>query len=632
MNYRPDIDGLRAIAVLAVLFFHANETWAPGGFVGVDIFFVISGFLISKHIFASLQKGNFSFKDFYCRRVNRIMPALYGLIVFSLLLVGIFYLPGDFEKFSQSGIEALTYKANYYFASDYDYFSSGTGQLPLLHLWSLSVEEQFYFILPLFLYSTSRFLKPRNVLILVGSALLISLLWCELQIYQGQLKSAFYSIPTRACELLLGTCLAKSSFPRASIKMREFAAALGMALIILAVFLISGATKFPGIAAFIPCLGAALIIGSGDQRQTRVAQFLSTKPLVFVGLISYSLYLYHWPLMAVFRYVFNNNQLSVNASLFLIFWSFVFAILSWHFIEKPFRYLKLSFKSNMMRALVLPSILLLAVLLGITAVTGLPQRYLGRAKEVVQNLLYLSDHFCHNRFSAESCIFGDKQKAPQILLIGDSHAGHYQPALDEMGKIQNFSFLARSTDSCRPFIKIPDQEIQFSLGNDCRTQTLWSEQQIEKFDIFILAGNWHGYHVISDFEIYTQQLTESVQYLRSKNKTVIFAEQIPDCVGYLEYLRQYYSPLSFLFDLKTRKQQIQNTCGENTRAANSIIKKLAKEKSAQFLDLISKFEKEQGPLPFSADRMMYKEDSHLNQAGSQFLGQWLGKNLQINRE
>jgi peptidoglycan/LPS O-acetylase OafA/YrhL len=289
-SYRRDIDGLRGIAVLLVLAFHLGTSKCSGGFIGVDVFFVISGYLISSIILSEISASRFSLLSFYERRIRRIAPALFVMMLVTSLLAYKFFLPAELEQFAKSLLASTFSISNLYFFHQSGYFEGPAAMKPLLHTWSLAVEEQFYIFLPLFLIAVRRFFPDRQrVLILsVAIASFCVSVWGAFH----DPSRTFYLAHSRAWELLLGTLIALDMFPRFSNAIwRNAASMAGLSSILLAAVIYDRTTPFPGAAALVPCLGAALIIAAGRSGPSIVSRLLSLSPIVFVGMISYSLYL-----------------------------------------------------------------------------------------------------------------------------------------------------------------------------------------------------------------------------------------------------------------------------------------------------------------------------------------------------
>ena len=300
-NYRPDIDGLRAIAVLAVVLYHANIQPFGGGYVGVDVFFVISGYLITSLIHEHCRTGQFSIVQFYERRVRRIFPALFATVAFCFLVGCLLMMPLDYKQFGYSAVANALFASNLLFWLKTGYFDTDAEVKPLLHTWSLGVEEQFYILFPCLLLLLYKFW--RNGVASILSLLLIASLFLSVWQVYDQPTSAFYLPLGRAWELLVGALLALS---RDRLPHRVFfdgvLGLLGMALIFGSIFSLTADTPFPGLAALPACLGTAAIIYSGEQSKHFVPRLLSLRIVVLLGIISYSLYLWHWPLLVFAKY------------------------------------------------------------------------------------------------------------------------------------------------------------------------------------------------------------------------------------------------------------------------------------------------------------------------------------------
>ena len=445
LKYRPDIDGLRAVAILCVLAFHLRPWRVPGGFVGVDVFFVISGYLISAIVFAEIAGGRFSVLGFYERRVRRIFPALFVMLIFVTAVLSFFLLPAELVDYSKSVIAAATSSSNFYFWWHSGYFDAPLSK-PLLHTWSLAVEEQFYILFPIFLLIARSFFAKRlkhAVVILFFASLAASVVTVH---YNP--TTAFYMPYTRAWELLLGTVLALGFFPRLRFApVRNAATMLGFSMIAYSAVWYSSQTPFPGFAALLPCVGSALIIGAGESGSTIVGKALSWRPIVFVGLISYSLYLWHWPVI-----ILHDLGLSVNFSAFLphregflrllqksndameiLAW-FVLATLSWRFVERPFRGRSQRIERRPLFALSAAVLAALSLFAGALIYgRGFPGRFPDRAVQVASfrslgdlTLGQLGE--CVITADNRASVFDDSHclpttpDKPTYLLLGDSHA------------------------------------------------------------------------------------------------------------------------------------------------------------------------------------------------------------------
>jgi peptidoglycan/LPS O-acetylase OafA/YrhL len=334
-NYRNDIDGLRAIAVLSVILNHAGFRLFPGGFVGVDVFFVISGYLITGILLREIDGNEFSLVRFYNRRIRRILPALFAVLVFTMIICSLIYDPKRLMDFGRSVIATVLFASNINFWLEAGYFDTPSQLKPLLHTWSLAVEEQFYILFPLFMVLTMRYARKFLPVVLMLTALASFVLgWQEMQHDSG---AAFYLAHLRAWELLAGALIASSRLRSDAIqKYGGGVATLGIILILLPVFIYTENTPFPGLAALVPVGGAAMILVGGLHGHSAASRFLSLPLLTFIGKISYSLYLWHWPLIIFWRY-YAIRPVTVLENVLILFLILVLAAISWRYIETPFR-------------------------------------------------------------------------------------------------------------------------------------------------------------------------------------------------------------------------------------------------------------------------------------------------------
>ena len=332
IRHRDDIEGLRAVAIVPILLFHAGVSALAGGFVGVDIFFVISGYLITSIVLKDIAADKFSLASFYRRRIVRIFPALFAMLIVVLGWSAMRLLPVEFERLAHSAMAAMGFAANIYFWRISDYFSPDAELMPLLHTWSLGVEEQFYVVYPLFILLLMRWkpgaLKPLLPALALGSLLLGWLVAMRSPI------GAFYLFPTRAWELLLGASLAAGVFPRIAAPLaRQGLALAGAGLIVAGVLLVRPGSAFPVPWALLPCVGTALLIGYGEA--SAIGRLLSFAPIRYVGRISYSVYLWHWPIIALYR-TETGIALDPTETAILVLASLGAGALSYHLVELPF--------------------------------------------------------------------------------------------------------------------------------------------------------------------------------------------------------------------------------------------------------------------------------------------------------
>jgi peptidoglycan/LPS O-acetylase OafA/YrhL len=331
LKFREDIQGLRALAILSVLICHCFPDFLPGGYIGVDVFFVISGYLIYSVISRGISNGNFKIYTFYVNRIKRILPALY-LVLTCTLTAGLFVLaPRQFRELGRTAFSTILFVSNFDFMSLSNYFAEIGRFKPLLHTWSLSVEEQFYFVFPWFVIIIHKIPRIYGIFIYV-SLVILSVLLSNFLIGDNPTVS-YYLMPSRAFELLVGaiSAMARPDNP-VFLRLRETILGVGLLLIIIPCMIYTEATPFPGFYAVIPTIGAALMLYSGALGATFAATFFSSAPMQFFGRISYSLYLWHWPLLAYVRNMYGFNS-SVVAGLLVCAASITLAALSYRFVE-----------------------------------------------------------------------------------------------------------------------------------------------------------------------------------------------------------------------------------------------------------------------------------------------------------
>jgi peptidoglycan/LPS O-acetylase OafA/YrhL len=438
-HYRPDIDGLRALAVLPVLLFHA-KLGCTGGFVGVDMFFVISGYLISSIILKDLSDGTFSLIAFWERRIRRIFPAL-ATVMFATFAAGwIYFLPEDFVALGQSIIAQMALLSNFFFYQQWldgsGYFAPALDPKPLLHTWSLAVEEQFYLLFPLLLILLARWRRFSLAITLTGIAMgsfVLSVVGAD-----RYPAAAFYLLPARAWELLLGGLLTlmRGRFQPGS-RMKETAGWLGLGLVGYPIFLYDlYDPQFPGAAAIPPCLGTALILFSSETGFSFVGRILALKPLVFVGLISYPLYLWHWPLLVFAKYPLRSQSGASSAAMLLA--SAVLATLTWKFIETPFRKrMILPRRPGIFWLAGISTALLLGSGFFVIEDQGVPSRYSGKTFSYVVSRSHFAFRNSVSLADAQAGQFPEigaqqSNQPVKLLIWGDSHAMAITPVLDEL--------------------------------------------------------------------------------------------------------------------------------------------------------------------------------------------------------
>ena len=501
-GYREDIDWLRAIAVLAVVAFHFEVPGIWGGFVGVDIFFVISGYLLTGIIQSELKAGTFSFARFYERRVRRLLPALYAMVTLTAIPSFHYLLPSERTEFLHSVVAVATFTSNIFFWFQTGYFDHAAVEKPLLHTWSLAVEEQFYLALPLLLWGLSRLAPARRAalpVLLAALAVTSFALSVWLMRHEGS-ANAFFMSPPRAWEFLVGAIIAVEGFPVLRNEMAQ-RTARGVAVVVLAIpiFALRQGPGFPGLNALAPCIGAALFIWSGIGVPTRKrSQYSPFHVVRFFGQISYSLYLWHWPLFTFVRFSKDSLVLDAVDKTALFALTVGISYFSWRFIELPFRERTLA----PTRGAAFATAFFASVILIAGSVAG---AIVGRSADagdrvVMQLKTYMPYKFepiyrSGQCFNPATGVFGDDCLKPapgkvNVLLWGDSLAAHYFHGLSKAAEPQSLNILQATQAACMPTLNAAAQFLA-----SCRN----AATQIEAFfrdhkpDIVILSGDWLEY-------------------------------------------------------------------------------------------------------------------------------------------
>ena len=489
MKYRPEIDGLRALAVVPVILFHAGFELFSGGFVGVDVFFVISGYLITTILIEDIENKRFSIVNFYERRARRILPALFFVMLLCIPFAWMWMLPNELKGFSESLFSVSVFLSNLYFMSELDYFAPSAELNPLLHTWSLSVEEQYYLFFPPLLFITVK-RSQRFALFGITCICVVSFLFSEWAWREHPDKNFFFTI-SRIWELLAGS-IAAFIVQKQGVQRSNLLSFIGLAAIIFSIFFYGKTTPFPSVYALVPVLGVVLLFFYADE-ETLAAKLLSTKAFVGIGLISYSAYLWHQPLFA-FASIRSANHPSPLLMSALSAISILLAYFSWRYIEKPFRG-----NSRVRRTFVFwgsTATLLTFSCISIVAYIkqGFPNRIEGW--ETLQDIPRIETTYCHNdgrRLSrqlqnSDFCTIGNG--AVEFAIIGDSHAGALFDAADGYLSEINKSAIAVSGGYCAPLLN------GFSANPACDdTIQIAFDYAIESNEIttIIIAAEWANY-------------------------------------------------------------------------------------------------------------------------------------------
>jgi peptidoglycan/LPS O-acetylase OafA/YrhL len=571
-GYRADIDGLRALAVLPVVLFHARVPGFAGGYTGVDIFFVISGFLITGVLREELDAttggsgalGTRSLARFYERRIRRILPAMLAMLGVCLLAALWIDLPGEMVAFSDTLAATASFSTNILLWLQTGYFDPSAHTRPLLHTWSLAVEEQFYIVFPLLLVVLTRWLRPHRARALL--ALAVGSFAFSVWGVAHMPTATFYLLPARGWELMIGALLALDAVPPIrSRAVGECCTALGLLAIAAGIVLLDAHTPFPGVNALYPTLGAALVIVGGTAPSVRLTELLGSRPLVAVGLVSYSLYLWHWPLLVFGAAV--APTMSTTTRLALVAAAAVIAWLSWRFVERPFRGPSaIGTRRDMFRLAAVASVLLVAIGLGGHRADGWPSRlpvrvrgiaaYAGRSEDPAFERCFA--HPRHAVAPEEACRYG-AAVAPSVVLWSDSHGAPVVPVLGEALAHEGAAVRFLGKAGCPPIVGL---DISNPNRADCRLYTTAVRRYLDahpELHTVVLMARFPNYVDGRDAESgpaeagepemlvtdagraitdpldrrtrYVRALDETVRMLRAQGRRVFIVYPVPE-VGY----------------------------------------------------------------------------------------------------
>ncbi|MDB5654918.1 MAG: hypothetical protein JWQ94_2531 [Tardiphaga sp.] len=532
-NYREDIDRLRGLAVLAVVAFHFELPGVHGGYVGVDIFFVISGFLITQIIQREMRHGAFSFAQFYERRLRRLMPALYVVVLASIVPAFYFLLPSERLGFFHSIAAVVTFTSNILFWSQSGYFDRTAVEKPLLHTWSLAVEEQFYLVFPVLIWALlwyqNRARLPRTSLSVVLVPLLVASFAFGLWLLQtGRTATAFYMSPARAWEFLIGSVLAIEGFPQLKNNTQRLVALVGAyVLLLVPIFGLRQNSVFPGWNALAPCAGAALFIWSGTGAPAVQRHRFSPYRLArFFGTISYSMYLWHWPLFTFTRFAKDGLTLSGIDKAALFAATIALSYLSWAFVEQPFRQRKWL---PTRRLALVGAAAASAVLIAVSVIGNfVPASTSGFDKTAAKLDAY--NNYDERAAYRGACFRLDEQPIdmadcmtmsatkPNVLLWGDSHAAHYYPGLAKLAEAHGFNLLQATQAGCAPTFK-PHPLAKIWCQQFAAMINPWFETHTP--DVVIMSGDWMDDVFSSRFDTMIANIQETALTLTAKGAHVV---------------------------------------------------------------------------------------------------------------
>lgn len=634
LGYRADVDVLRAIAVLGVVVFHLDEAWLPGGYAGVDIFFVISGFLITTIISRELDLGTFSFGTFYRRRILRIAPA-YFVVTLATLLAGCFLLlPGDLRNLAESAAWSAVSLPNVYFWAflDTGYFAAESEEMPLLHLWSLGVEEQFYLLWPLSLFLLGSLRKrPKLFLPLLAGVAAASFVHAQ-QTAVSDPSYAYYMLPARAGELLVGALVAFATALRPAGRdggwVFELAALVGLALIGGSYVLLDGQSVFPGYNALYPCLGTALVIYAGSRRDCLVPRLLAVRPVLWIGLVSYSLYLWHWPILAYVRYF--AADVSLVAAVASTAAMLALSALSYRYVEIPFRSLRAGSSGWRVPVGYVSLVLVLMAGCGLvvrsngmeSAIAGSPAYVAGlkRLNEYTAPALDYEYNCQMARFEAghldrPECVVGAGADGgePRVLIVGDSNAAHYIGVVGALAEKAGMPFRNASFGSCAPVFSDGKTYGTPSNAEDCARFRALVRERVGDYDYVLLGGQWTSNMRRDGFR---RDMRRTVREIARSGATVVLLGQVPLFPAYDRSceLRRLRLPL-----VDCEKQARESAVP--THAANRFLRTLAERiPNVYYVEVADIVCGEGGCSPYLDGVPVYFDRSHFSMAGSWRIG------------
>lgn len=643
MSYLPFVDGLRAIAILAVVAFHAVPQFVPGGFVGVDVFFVISGFLITRFIAEEMHEGTFSLFQFYVRRARRLLPAAIVCFVAVAVLSAFILLPDAYWYFGRSLMSAVLMYANIFFYNTGGYFSAPALEKPLMHTWSLAVEDQFYLTWPVLLLLLFPRVSKRTIITVAVIAAGASLVYAEREILRDS-EFAFFLLPTRAWELLLGVLVALLNLKgRLNSTVAEGFAGLGLVAIVGSLWVLDPEAHFPGLGALPACLGTAAIVVAGLNQTTLVSRGLSLRPVVGVGLISYSLYLWHWPLIALSSYRLERPLEPIEA-LPVVVAAVVLSILSWRYVEMPFRkrhqHDLARGPSTSDKIFVVQALAAVVLVIGIAGALkigkGFPQRYQAEVRTLLSDMVNgnpvrrACDNYDKIFRNDEVCNLGRPRSDGQsydVALFGDSMADHWTPLVAKYAQEQNLSFRQVTNGGCVLLFRVQIPARPEAKARECAAY----QSEAEKFiaanpglKLAVISSYWEKWRELLDEDAparFEEALRGTVEAFTRKGVRVLLVGQIP--VYAALPLRCIVGKLEEGGDAKT--------CGLTRAAAQDQLNRsdAALKEVVAGNSLVSVW------LPFDAmcqevycspllnGRFLYKNGGHVNAAGAEILRQFV---------
>ncbi|MCD0277448.1 acyltransferase [Xanthomonas melonis] len=624
VRYRRDIDGLRALAVLLVVIYHFEKNVIPGGFVGVDIFFVISGYLITGIIYRDWR--DFRILDFYARRIRRILPAA-TFVAGSTLVFGYFFLlPADVVGLSESVAATLLYSANVYFwlFLDTSYFAASSEKVPLLHMWSLGVEEQFYLVQPALMLFLLRIGGKRLVVVTCGFVAIASFFAGDFYIEKDP-SFAYYMLPARCGEFLIGSLLSfwhdrRNKEAHTASNTMGF---VGFILLTWAAFNIKETNGFPGLIALLPTIGAALLIASGANSTSLTSRLLSAPIFQYIGLRSYSLYLWHWPVLAFYRYAYGEltaGDVVICAGVIMLLTEF-----SYQLIETPFRhpYLMKRIKNTyipIVSGCLVFSCALFLINSGGLLPTKSSKAYMARLELLDYDTKPAYEFYYNCQMSTydpalwwkKECVLGDLERSPNTLLWGDSNAAHYIGYLNAMAEKYKFSFRNISLSACPPLKGDLNGLVPEKLVEPCEKFNQDALRASKAYKHVVIGASWEAYARFKGEE----RFESIVEELAEAGVNVVIALKIP-----------VFRNLERMCESKSLRIPLMNCAGRMTyrdlgeTEVNKNLMRLAdKHPNVSFFGVRNQICRGGSCSALKSNKLIYFDRGHLSMVGSRALG------------
>lgn len=641
-KYQPELDGIRALAIISVFIFHLNPSFLSGGFVGVDVFFVLSGFLITGIISRDFSNGHFSFINFYNRRIKRIMPPLVFMQTIAFLAFFITLQPKHLSKFLDSFFYSSLQISNFFFAKQLSYFDDSNSLQPLLHTWSLSVEEQFYLIWPLliflclFIFKKSRLSAQISVLILSSASFLISLF-----LLKSNPNLSFYMFFSRGWEFGLGAFLSLHALKKPSRLFSDLISLVSMIALIVSFFIITNNASFLSGLVLLPTISTSLLIYS-IARSFFAKKILSSSPLVFIGKTSYSLYLWHWPIIIFYQRFFKKYELSLKDIIIITLFTLLLSTFSYYFVENTFRYKRTKF---------VPTLLLtLSLMFGLSLLSVFSKQAAHSEWRAKQSLIYpkarqsmpaFNFPFNQNSLQKHKLLVQKKGYNPDILLYGNSHALAYSTAVNSLAQKNHLKAICYYSNGLVPFIHDTKFQLksfqefgsflreQLSCGKfkyvffAARTDHYMLGRRFEHKEdpalkIFMKNENHPNKSIETTKQVFFEEMSKTISWVQKRGMTFIILDQVPplsinpqdylyttciDRIPFIKKLRTPPTPYTNLFLLSL------------TEPATHIFKKLNTTYACPVFD----------PKPYLTsfvleETLLYSDRHHMTHYASEILG------------